>query len=250
MKSNYKPTRGFTLVELLVVIVIIAALAGLTAPMVIRQRKKADQTEAVSNARQIHMALFEFDNEYSSFPDATTLTAVKEATDSPLTSVTGTTSNDYFRQILAAGIGNEKMFYAKTADSKKPDDIFNTAAKALDAGECGFGYMMDGNSAFSSSSNSGRPLAVTPLAKGSAEFFDPEPFDKKAVILRIDGSASSLTINAGKRVAMGGGKTLLQNGEDTVWGADVKPKIAAPKTKGGANSGVQTPGGATLEDAG
>lgn len=247
MKTNRKPTRGFTLVELLVVIVIIAALAGLTAPMVIRQRKKADQTEAVSNARQIHMALFEFDNEYGSFPDKDTLVTVKEATESPLAQTGGTTSNDYFRQLLAAGIGNEKMFYAKTADSKKPDDIYNTQAKALDAGECGFGYLMDGAAAQSSSSNSGRPVAVTPLAKGSSEFFDPEPFDKKAVVLRIDGSASSLTINTSKRVTMGGGKTLLQTGDDTVWGTEVKPKIAAPKSR--STGGGGSPSTQAGEDA-
>ena len=67
MKTNVQTTRrGFTLVELLVVIVIIASLAGLTAPMVIRQRKKADQTEAVSNSRQIGIAMLEFDNDYGS----------------------------------------------------------------------------------------------------------------------------------------------------------------------------------------
>ena len=224
--------RGFTLVELLVVIVIIAALAGLTAPMVMRQRKKADQTEALNNAREIHKALFEFDVEYGSFPDRETQSQVREATESPLAQSGGTSSNDYFRQLLAQGLGNEKMFYAKTADSKKPDDIFNTAAKALAPGEVGFGYMLDNTTAFSTSNNSSIPVVVTPLAKGSSENFDPEPFDKKAVILRIDGSATSLTINVNKKVAMGGGKTLLQKGDDTVWGTETNPKIAAPKAKG------------------
>ncbi len=69
MKTNQHKRRGFTLVELLVVIVIIASLAGLTAPMVIRQRKKADQTQAISNARQIGLALFEFESEFGSYPD-------------------------------------------------------------------------------------------------------------------------------------------------------------------------------------
>ena len=92
--------RGFTLVELLVVIVIIAALAGLSAPMVIRQRKKADQTEAVSNARQVGLALFEFENEYGNYPDATTATAVTAATGSQL-ALGVADSNGLFRQLVA-----------------------------------------------------------------------------------------------------------------------------------------------------
>ncbi|RYD29397.1 MAG: prepilin-type N-terminal cleavage/methylation domain-containing protein, partial [Verrucomicrobiaceae bacterium] len=79
MKTTYQTRRGFTLVELLVVIVIIAALAGLTAPMVIRQRKKADQTEAVSNARQVGLALFEFETEYGSFPEGSLGNQINEA---------------------------------------------------------------------------------------------------------------------------------------------------------------------------
>ena len=103
MKMNPRMRRGFTLVELLVVIVIIAALAGLTAPMVIRQRKKADQTEAVSNARQIGLALFEFETAYGSFPDSTTAPTVTENTGTTLT-FGGSTANDYFRQLIAAEI--------------------------------------------------------------------------------------------------------------------------------------------------
>src|SRR6478609_2497214 len=103
MKTKYTSMhRGFTLVELLVVIVIIAALAGLTAPMVIRQRKKADQTEAVSNARQIGLAMLDFENEYASYPDSSTATAVATATGSNLP-LSGSTANDYFRQLIAGG---------------------------------------------------------------------------------------------------------------------------------------------------
>ena len=125
MKTNPRKTRrGFTLVELLVVIVIIAALAGLTAPMVIRQRKKADQTEAVNNARQIGLALFEFETEYGAFPDKDTATAVTAATGE--TAPDGTNSNDKFRQLIAAGIAqSEAMFFAKSAYTKKPDGVIS-----------------------------------------------------------------------------------------------------------------------------
>ena len=84
MKTNPKMHRGFTLVELLVVIVIIATLASFAAPQVMKQVKRADQAQATNNARQIGIALFEFEHDYSSFPDDSTAVAVKEATDTVL----------------------------------------------------------------------------------------------------------------------------------------------------------------------
>src|SRR6478672_2565076 len=175
MKTNPTMRRGFTLVELLVVIVIIAALAGLTAPMVIRQRKKADQTEAVSNARQIGLALFEFETAYGSFPDKTTATTVKENTGTTLT-FDGSTANDYFRQLMAAEIAqSETLFYAKTAFSKKPDNVFNTTDKALSDGEVGFAYLLNVDSAFSTAGNPARPILAAPQAFPFATAqFDPD----------------------------------------------------------------------------
>ena len=69
---------GFTLVELLVVIVIIAALAGLTAPQVMKMAKKADLTEATSNAKQLGLAFAQFDADIGGYPDDSTVEAVED----------------------------------------------------------------------------------------------------------------------------------------------------------------------------
>ena len=50
--TKTKLAKGFTLVELLVVIAIIAALAALSTPVVLKQQKKAAAHEAVNNAKQ------------------------------------------------------------------------------------------------------------------------------------------------------------------------------------------------------
>jgi prepilin-type N-terminal cleavage/methylation domain-containing protein len=234
MKMNKRMSGGFTLVELLVVIVIIAALAGLTAPMVIRQRKKADQTEAVSNARQIGFALFEFETSYGSFPDSTTGPTVTENTGTQLT-FGGTTANDYFRQLMAAEIAtSEGMFYAKTGFSKKPDNVANTTDKALGNGEVGFGYILNANVAFSTAGNPARPIVAAPLSfPFGTGTFDYDIYDAKAVVLRIDNSVTSLPIlKTSKLAQLGGAKHLLQTGQDSVWGDGVTPTMVNPIPKG------------------
>lgn len=226
--------RGFTLVELLVVIVIIAALAGLTAPMVIRQRKKADQTEAVSNARQIGLALFEFETEYSSYPGADTVESVTDATGSTLTLGTAN-SNDFFRQLIAANFTqNETMFFAKIQGVRKGDNNID-GDEAIKEGEVGFAYMLRGGDGFSAAGNPGRPLVVTPLFEnGTTGTFDPAPFDSKAIILRMDNSVTSINIKQDKTISLGGANSgLLETGTNTVWGAATTgaPTLSAPSLK-------------------
>lgn len=228
MKTNPTHRRGFTLVELLVVIVIIASLAGLTAPMVIRQRKKADQTEATSNARQIGLAMFEFESEYGSFPDGDTQTDVEDNNpDSDVTADT-TSSNGYFRQLFVSNITqSEQMFYAKTGLTKKPDGVIQ-GEDSLEAREVGFGYILNVADGLSTAGNPSRVTVVTPLAEGGAEF-NPDPFDSKAVVLRIDNSVASLNVNDDGEALLGGGKSLLDSGNDTIWGSSITPTIIAPE---------------------
>jgi Domain of unknown function (DUF4190)/GYF domain 2 len=198
----------------------IAVLAGLTAPLVIRQRKKADQTEAISNARQIGLALFEFEQEFGDFP--TDATAVKLAQTMDLPKVTGTSSNARFRQLLQAGMTqSESMFYSKSVGSHQPDNVF-TEDFALEKGECGFAFV--GN--LDAKDETPRPIAMTPMVPGTNRF-DPMPFDGKAVILWTDNSVRSLPIDRESGEVMLDGENLFDPGHP-VWSGRV-PLILLPE---------------------
>lgn len=236
MKTNPKNRRGFTLVELLVVIAIIATLAGVGVPAIISQKKKGDRTEATQNAKSVGMGMFNFDQDYGSYPSEATAEDVAESNpDSGMTFGT-TSSNDYFRQLLAAGyLDSEKPFFAKGAYTKKPDNVM-AEGKALEAGEVGFAYVLaSATEALSSSGNSGRALLVASVENDTDFTFDIDVYDRKAVVYRLDSSASIESIRpSDKKVIVGGGKTLFDNGKDTVWGTEIKP-ILKPALKAGGS---------------
>src|SRR5437868_4646213 len=64
------PKRGFTLVELLVVVAIIAILASLLLPALSRAKASAQLTVCRSNLHQIGIALHVYVNESTFFPVA------------------------------------------------------------------------------------------------------------------------------------------------------------------------------------
>jgi prepilin-type N-terminal cleavage/methylation domain-containing protein len=60
--------RGFTIVELLVVVGIISVLAALITPAVIRARSAAKNAAIKTEIDMLHMAVMNYKNEYGSFP--------------------------------------------------------------------------------------------------------------------------------------------------------------------------------------
>lgn len=238
--------RGFTLVELLVVISIIATLAGVGVPVIMSKIKDGARAEAIGNIKQIGLAMFTFDQDYGSYPcDATGIEVKNNNPDTVLT-FGNNSSNDFFRQLIAAGtIDSEQSFYAKAPYTKKPDNVMSQG-KCLGPGEVGFAYIMATNTdPLSSSGNSRRPLLAAAVfdcqTNGS---FDLDVYAKKAVIFRIDNSATAEPVRpSDKKVLVGGGKTLLQSGDkDTVWGTDINPVLKAPeKSRAGVSSELNKP---------
>lgn len=179
---------------LVYVIITSAILAAwvLVTPLFIRdyyRGRSYDEGQAHSNARQIGLALFEFESDYGAFPNATTIPLVEKV---PGTSIdlTGKSSNALLRQLFAAGMTqSEDMFYARIKNSIKPDgDI--APGHIMESGECGFSYITD----LSSKDDPSTPIVLTPLIPGTTKF-DPKPFDGKAIILHIDNSVRAYPIS-------------------------------------------------------
>lgn len=201
-------------------IVLFAAMAGLMAPLVIRQRMKANQSEAINNARSFGLSLMEFKMEYGSYPNSATAPRVAETTNTP--EITGTSSNARFRQLIRSGITqSEQIFYAKGDGMSKPDgDI--SGDNALAPGECGFAYLEN----VRTDDKKPRPIAMAPFQYGSSKF-DTEPFNARAVILWSDNFVSSLPINLVTGSVLIDGQDLLDP-THPIWGG-TPPSLLLPE---------------------
>ncbi len=186
-----------------------------------RHPRNAKLTEAVSNLRQVGLAMFEFQAEYDGFPDASIIPKISKSPAPGNTWKFGTkSSNDYFRQLIASGIGqSEVMFYCKAVGTVKPDNIM-TDARSLEKGDCGYTYFLGARDGDRTS----RPLVVAPMIPGT-DRFDPRPFQGKAVILKMDNSVISVAIQKDGRVVLDGRN--LMDPHHPVWDGHA-PVIAWP----------------------
>ncbi len=217
MKLNItrnKRRSGFTLIELMVVIAIIATLAGVAYPIILNQRNAGDRSAAAANLGNLHKTMQMFQNDHGAYPcDATADKFLEDERYSTANygSLTGNTSNCYFRQLFyLPGVDNEENFYAKINDgsriTKQPDNKIANG-RALERGECGFGYVMtkgsdetgDGN-AKGAVSKSNAPLIVTSVlgrlpVSGENLTMDAVSFNERGIVLFNSGSVKQIDLN-------------------------------------------------------
>jgi hypothetical protein len=217
--EKVEKSKGWNWGMVVVVVFVVIALAGLSAPMILRCPKASERTWAISNAKQVGLALLEFDQEYGSFPDETTKAKVMKSTGTDL-DLSGHSSNAMFRQLIAFGVQSEDIFFApKHPECRKKPDNNISPGKALEAGEVGWSYMMlAGGVGQNTSGNPGRPVLAAPMKIGTEQFW-PDAFGDKGVILRLDNSVEAPLIRSKDlKVSVGNGRTLFETGPESVWG--------------------------------
>jgi type II secretory pathway pseudopilin PulG len=149
LKGTGMAITGLVTGYLTILILPIAILAGLAAPVILKQRQAADRVESINNAKMLHLALIDFDNDYGSFPSD------KHAKDVP--EFAGLTGPRVLEQLEAAGC---------------VDDLDHMLA--VRGGADAKWYYFPG---LGTSDDPGRPLLIGPA------------IGDKITILRIDGSA-------------------------------------------------------------
>jgi prepilin-type N-terminal cleavage/methylation domain-containing protein/prepilin-type processing-associated H-X9-DG protein len=159
-------TSGFTLVELLVVISIIALLASLAIPMVGKARNKAVQLKDTSNLKQVGLAIKLYASDYDgNYP---ILWSGSNITD--ITTVSGSyKANDSLRALFATGIcKDERIFNTPGAKRFKVGDnnigTPDAFTEALATGEESYTYVVGQ----SESSDGMEPLALKATSGGVA----------------------------------------------------------------------------------
>ncbi|MBQ8376878.1 MAG: prepilin-type N-terminal cleavage/methylation domain-containing protein [Akkermansia sp.] len=222
--------KGFTLIELMVVIGILAALASIGYGPILDHMNDGDRQKASSNLKSLHTVLQGFKSDNGSYPcDSTAERLQEEKPELNFGTLTGDNSNAYFRQVYYSPSNvSEKPFFAKVSCNglnvavEGDEKLANGAA--LTRGENAMAYVMRKNSEDPNMKDgvtkSNAPLAIcgiypsaTPYT-GDALAFDGSSFRGHAFLLSCDGSVKDLERDLTEDESSDGDKYIMADGKN------------------------------------
>ncbi|PWI32964.1 type II secretion system protein GspG [Vibrio albus] len=133
MKQSYKKQSGFTLLEVMVVIVILGILASLVVPNLLGNKEKADQQKAISDISALEQALDMYKLDNSVYP--TTDQGLEALVSKPAGNPEPRNYRDggYIKRLPQDAWGNEYQ-YMSPGDNGTVD-IFTLGADGQEGGE-------------------------------------------------------------------------------------------------------------------
>ena len=200
MKKNN--VTAFTLIELLVVISIIAILASIALPAFVSVQTKGSQTKALSNGKQIALAMRLYGSDHDGIYPSYLVDANGVATTTPPTNVAS--SNDAFCQLFPTYLKTENIFYvAKSAFCPTaPDEVMDATLQVpstdtLKTGENEWALVLNLND----TSNPSVPLIADGFIAGgelSHDYIKDQTAKggvwkgAQAIVVRADGSSGAV----------------------------------------------------------
>ncbi len=121
--------KGFSLIELLIVVAIILIIAAIAIPNLLRSKIAANQASAVGSLRTLNTACIAYSTSYGSFPAALTNLGPIAAN-----GTASSTSADLIDSVLSAGT---KSGYVFTYTSASPYQTYTITATPLTAATTG-----------------------------------------------------------------------------------------------------------------
>ena len=130
-----KKNKGFSLIELLIVVAIILIIAAIAIPNLLRARISANESSAVASLRTLNTAQISYDSAFPTVGFATTLGALSGTSCAP----PGSANACYIDETLASGTKSGYSFQL-TGTAGTPNETYNLIASPLTPNQTGVRY--------------------------------------------------------------------------------------------------------------
>lgn len=127
-----KKQKGFSLIELLIVVAIILIISAIAIPSYMRSRMQANEASAVSSLRMINTAAITYFSTYSQVGYPTTLASMGGASPCSSTSASACMLDDTVAQGTKSGYN-----FAWTSDGNVPSVAYTATATPVVVGKSG-----------------------------------------------------------------------------------------------------------------